>query len=65
MSKQKLTPGLLDIKGLAKQLNIPVSGIRKLVSKRKIPLIKLSPRTFRFSLAAVERALEKLTVETV
>jgi hypothetical protein len=53
---------LLTKEDLARRMKISPEGISKLVSAKRIPVIKLGWRTQRFSWPAVEKALAKLTV---
>ena len=63
-----IAPGLnlLDKEGLRQALNLTSTRmVDELVRRRKIPVIRLGYRTLRFNLAAVETALEKLTIREV
>lgn len=53
---------LLTKEDLARRLCMSPDGISKLVSAKRIPVIKLGWRTQRFSWSAVEKALAKLTI---
>jgi hypothetical protein len=54
--------GLVTKGDLAKQLKLSVRGIEKLVQRKAIPIIRLSPRCVRFHLPSVLAALRKFEV---
>jgi hypothetical protein len=56
---------LANEKEAALELNLTVSGLRKLRYARKIPFIRISYRCVRYDMNAVRRALKKLEVNEI
>ncbi len=58
-------PGLLHIQGLAAALPLPVRAIRRLMTLRKIPFLRIGCRTIRFELPKVREALGQYEVKAL
>ena len=58
-------PALLTRKQLAKKLGLSTRSIDNLQRRRAIPVIRLSPRCCRYSLAACLASLGRFQVEAV
>lgn len=58
-------PALLTRKQLAKKLGLSTRSIDNLQRRRALPVVKLSSRCCRYSLAACLRALGRFTIEEV
>jgi hypothetical protein len=58
-------PALLSRKQLAKKLGLSTRSIDNLQQRKAIPVIRLSPRCCRYSLAACLAALHRFEVEAV
>jgi hypothetical protein len=56
---------LVDIKGLAEDIGIPVRTLRSLWLKKKIPGVRLGHRTLVFDPSKVRTALDKFEVRAV
>jgi excisionase family DNA binding protein len=56
------TPALLTRARLAKRLNVSVRTLDKWIGQKRIPVMKFSPRCYRFSLPAVLAALDRYTI---
>jgi hypothetical protein len=50
---------------LAREHHVSIRTVDQWIAERKIPYKKLSPRMVRFDLDAVQRALDRYTVEEV
>ena len=49
----------LTTKQLAERLQVSTRTVRNMVKERRIPVIRMSKRDFRFDIGMVKRALEK------
>jgi excisionase family DNA binding protein len=56
---------LLTRARLAKRLNISLRTLDKWIGQRRIPVMKFSPRCYRFSFPAVLAALDRYTIREV
>jgi excisionase family DNA binding protein len=56
---------LMNIEQLADRLSLSVAGVRKMIKRRVIPVIKLGYKCMRFRWADVDAALSRVTVRAV
>jgi predicted DNA-binding transcriptional regulator AlpA len=59
------SPYLLSAAELAAKIGLPERTVLWLTQTRKIPRVKLGHRTVRYRLDAVQRALDRLTVDEI
>jgi excisionase family DNA binding protein len=52
------TDGLLDVKDVAEFLGLAVGTVYHLVSQRRIPVVRLSPRCLKFRRSEIEAWIE-------
>lgn len=55
----------MNIEQLADRLSLSVAGVRKMIKRRVIPVIKLGYKCMRFRWADVDAALSRVTVRAV
>jgi hypothetical protein len=60
-----MTEQLMDKKQLAKRLKLKNRGVESLMKARKIPFMRLTNKTVRFSWPCVEAALAAYEVKAV
>jgi excisionase family DNA binding protein len=59
------SPYLLSVAELAAKIGLPERTILWLTQTRKIPKVKLGHRTVKYRLDAVQRALDRLTIDEI